>query len=396
MVHKQTAKALEPALAAESRPLSGLRVLDFTIVMSGPLCTRMLADAGAEVTKIESADADVVRQRPPFRAGESSFYAALNCGKRSIKLNLKDAAAVELVRRLVRRADVVVENFRPEVMQRFGLGYNDLATINPGLVYCSISGFGQTGPAARAPAYAPIIHAASGLELAHMDYQAGKSDRPANNGVFTADVLGAVHAFGAINLALLERTKSGLGQHIDLSLAESVLGMLVYELQAAQFPNTRKRQVYEPIKAKDGYVMVAAVTAKNQNALFDAIGFPEGRTDPRFATLQRKEENWSTLLEIVERWTSQFTARECEERLVAMGVPCARYRTVAEAMQDEQLVHRRFLSKLGTPAEPFLVANVPYTFSRSIVRAQPFVGKLGEHNAEIIDELKRQEDAEQT
>ena len=392
-MYSQGTESKKSATDSGPRPLDGLRVLDFTIVLSGPLCTRMLADAGAEVTKIESAEADIVRQRPPFRAGESTFYASLNCGKRSMKLDLKDAANAEIVRRLVRQADVLVENFRPGVMQRLGLGYRDLAEINPRLVYCSISGFGQTGPAARVPAYAPIIHATSGLELAHMEYQAGKIDRPANNGIFTADVLGGVHAFGAINLALLERTKSGLGQHIDLSLFESVLGMLVYELQAAQFPDTRKRQVYEPVRAKDGYVMVAAVTPKNQNALFDVIGFPEGRTDPRFSTLQRKEENWFALLGIVERWTSQLTARECEERLVAAGIPCARYRTVAEAMQDEQVAHRRFLSELGSPNEPFLVANVPYRFSRSVVRAKPIVGKLGEHNAEIVNELGRCEGA---
>ena len=390
-MHRQRTESKQSVSNTEAGPLDGLRVLDFTIVLSGPLCTRMLADAGAEVTKIESAEADIVRQRPPFRDGESTFYASLNCGKRSMKLDLKDAASVDIVRRLARRADVLVENFRPGVMQRLGLGYHDLAEMNPRLVYCSISGFGQTGPAARAPAYAPIIHATSGLELAHMEYQAGNSDRPANNGIFTADVLGAAHAFGAINLALLERTKSGLGQYIDLSLFESVLGMLVYELQAAQFPDTRKRQVYEPVRAKDGYVMVAAVTPKNQNALFDVIGFPEGRTDPRFSTLQRKEENWVALLGIVERWTSQLTARECEERLVDAGIPCARYRTVAEAMQDEQVAHRRFLSKMGSPAEPFLVANVPYSLSRSVVRAKPVVGKLGEHNAEIVEELYRRE-----
>ena len=390
-MHRQGTESKQSASNTEAGPLDGLRVLDFTIVLSGPLCTRMLADAGAEVTKIESAEADIVRQRPPFRDGESTFYASLNCGKRSMKLDLKDAASVDIVRRLARRADVLVENFRPGVMQRLGLGYHDLAEMNPRLVYCSISGFGQTGPAARAPAYAPIIHATSGLELAHMEYQAGNSDRPANNGIFTADVLGAAHAFGAINLALLERTKSGLGQYIDLSLFESVLGMLVYELQAAQFPDTRKRQVYEPVRAKDGYVMVAAVTPKNQNALFDVIGFPEGRTDPRFSTLQRKEENWVALLEIVERWTSQLTARECENRLVSAGIPCARYRTVADAMQDEQVAHRRFLSKMGSAAEPFLVANVPYKFSRSVVRAKPVVGKLGEHNDEIVEELYRRE-----
>src|SRR5678815_4584997 len=155
----------------------------------------------------------------------------------------------------------------------------------------SISGFGQSGPMAAAPAYAPVIHAASGYEVAYNLYQRG-SDRPANNGIFIADVMGASYAFGAIQLALYEREKSDKGQHIDVSLMDSVLGMLIYEIQAAQFPPERPRQVYEPVRASDGYVMVAAVTQRNLEVLFDTIGYPEGKTDPRFATVPAKEANW--------------------------------------------------------------------------------------------------------
>lgn len=275
--------------ALQDRPLLGIRVVDFTIVMSGPLCTRMLADAGADVVKVEAPDADAVRQRPPMRSGISTYYASLNCGKRSIELDLKDPGSLEVARRLIQQADVVVENFRPGVMKKLGLDYDAVAAENPALVYCSVSGFGQTGPMAHAPAYAPVIHAASGYELAHMQYQPSSS-RPANNGIFIADVMGAVQAFGAINMALFDREKTGLGQYIDVSLMDSVLGMLVYEIQAAQFPPDKQRQVYEPVRARDGFVMVAAVTPKNLGALFDVIGFPEGRTDPRFSTFEKKRK----------------------------------------------------------------------------------------------------------
>ena len=191
----------------------------------------------------------MVRQRPPLRGGMSTYFASMNCGKRSVVLDLQTDEGRRLARELADSADVVVENFRPGVMKRLGLDHATLAADNPRLVYCSISGFGQSGPMASAPAYAPVIHAASGYEMAYSEYQRG-SDRPANNGIFIADVLGASYAFGAIQLALYEREKSGRGQAIDVSLMDSVLGMLIYEMQAAQFPPERPRQVYEPVRAR--------------------------------------------------------------------------------------------------------------------------------------------------
>ncbi len=369
-----------------SAPLAGIRVLDFTIVMSGPLCTRMLADVGADVIKVEPPAGDVVRQRPPHRSGTSTYFASMNCGKRSVVLDLKNEDARRIAREIALQSDILVENFRPGVMKRLGLDYEALSLENPRLIYCSISGFGQSGPKASAPAYAPVIHAASGLEMAHTEYQRD-SARPANNGIFIADVLGGAHAVGAIQLALYDRERTGLGQHIDLALMDSVLGMLVYEMQAAQFKPDRARQVYEPVRAKDGYVMVAAVTPRNLEVLFDTIGFPEGRTDPRFATMQAKEQNWAALLDVIERWTSSRTGLECEMALTKAGVPCSRYRTVGEAMADPQIEARGFLSEIGAPGERFKVANQPYKFSRSLAQARPLLAQLGQHTDEVIHEV---------
>jgi len=365
--------------------LAGITVLDFTIVMSGPMCTRMLADAGADVIKVEPPDGDVVRQRPPQRGGISTYYASMNCGKRSIVLDLQTDEGRRLARELALKADVVVENFRPGVMKRLGLDYETLERANPRLIYASISGFGQTGPKSQAPAYAPVIHAASGYEVAYNEYQRG-STRPANNGIFIADVLGASHAFGAIQLALYEREKSGLGQSIDVSLMDGVLGMLIYEMQAAQFPPDRPRQVYEPVKANDGFVMIAAVTQKNLEVLFEVIGYPQGKTDPRFATVATKEANWTVLLELIERWTSQRSGAECESVFVRAGVPCSRYRSVAEAMADPQIEARGTFSELGTGDDRFKVANAPYQFSRTSMRARGRLAGLGEHGAEVLRE----------
>jgi CoA:oxalate CoA-transferase len=372
----------EPARAPA---LEGLRVVDFTIVMSGPMCTRMLADAGADVIKVEPPEGDVVRQREPLRGGVSTYYASMNCGKRSIVLDLQTAEGRRLARELALQADVVVENFRPGVMKRLGLDYESLAADNPRLVYASISGFGQTGPRATAPAYAPVIHAASGYEVAYSGYQRG-ADKPANNGIFVADVMGASYAFGAVTLALLERAKSGRGQHIDVSLMDSVLGMLIYELQAAQFPPDRPRQVYEPVRAADGWVMVAAVTQKNLEVLFDVIGHPEAKTDTRFATVGAKESNWPALLALIEGWTSQRSGAECEAVLMRAGVPCSRYRSVREAMDDPQCGERELFTEIGDGDHAFKVANVPYRLSATPPRAQPRVAALGEHTEAVLAE----------
>jgi crotonobetainyl-CoA:carnitine CoA-transferase CaiB-like acyl-CoA transferase len=156
-----------------TKSFAGLRVLDFSTTIAGPHCARMLADMGAEVIKIESAEGETMRTRPPVRNGCSTVFGQLNVGKKSLVLDLKSPDAIEIIRRLVATADILVENFRPGVMRRLKLDYGSLQTLNPGLIYCSISGYGQTGPSAELPAYAPVIHAASGYDMAHLSYQPG-------------------------------------------------------------------------------------------------------------------------------------------------------------------------------------------------------------------------------
>jgi crotonobetainyl-CoA:carnitine CoA-transferase CaiB-like acyl-CoA transferase len=167
---------------------------------------------------------------------------------------------------------------------------------------------------------------------------------------------------------------------------DSVLGMLIYEMQAAQFPPDRPRQVYEPVRASDGYVMVAAVTQKNLEVLFDVIGFPEGKTDQRFATVANKEANWPALLALIERWTSQRSGVECETVLMKAGVPCSRYRSVGEAMADPQVQARGLLAELGQGEGSFKVANVPYRLSATQPEARAELAPLGAHTAEVLQE----------
>jgi CoA:oxalate CoA-transferase len=367
-------------------PLAGVRVIDFTMIMSGPMCTRALADAGADVIKVEPPAGDTVRQRPPNRSNISTYFASMNCGKRSIIIDLTTSSGRGLALRLADQADVVVENFRPGVMKKLGLDFETLVRRNPRLIYCSISGFGQTGPRAHEPAYAPVIHAASGFDLANLAYQKG-ADRPANNGIFVADVLAAAHATSAIHLALYDREKTGKGQHIDLSLMDSIVSMLIHEVQVAQNPTGKLRQVYQPVRSKDGFVMVAAVTPKNLATLFETIGFPEGLSDPKFATVEAKEENWGALLDLIEAWTSQRTGADCEEKLMRAGVPCARYRTVAEAMAEPQAAFRGSFERVGSSPETFLVANPPYKLSEGSVCARQGLPQLGQHTHEVLAEV---------
>src|SRR5438128_8066968 len=196
-----------------------LRVVDSTTTIAGPHCTRLLADLGAEVIKLEAPEGDMMRSRPPLRNGASTSFGQLNTGKKSVILDLKRPESVEIVRRLVATADVVVENFRPGVMQRFGLDYPALQAVKPDLVYCAISGYGQSGPSAGLPAYAPVIHAASGFDLAHLAYQ-GVERRPDYCGIYISDVLAGTYAFGAIMTALYQRQATGAGQLIDVSMLE--------------------------------------------------------------------------------------------------------------------------------------------------------------------------------
>lgn len=363
--------------------LAGLKVLDFSIIMAGPVCTRLLADAGADVVKVESAEGDMVRQRGPFCGGISTYFAQMNCGKQSITLDLKTADGLATAKALAASADVLVENFKPGVMKRLGLDYRTLSRDNPALIYCSISGFGQTGPWAQRPAYAPVIHACSGFDLAHLEHQGG-AGKPAKTGLFVADVVGALNAHGAILTALIERERSGRGQYIDVALLDGMLALMVLELQLAQFPQDKPRLLYTPLRALDGFVMIAAITPKNFDALCAALGHAEWGSDPRFATVAAREENWDVLMEELEGWTSVRSAQECEEILLAADVPCARYRTLREAMSHPHVVARQALARIGAEASSFLVANTPYKMSVSRTEARNVLPELGGAMADVL------------
>jgi crotonobetainyl-CoA:carnitine CoA-transferase CaiB-like acyl-CoA transferase len=367
--------------------LDRLRVLDFTTTIAGPHCGRLLADLGAEVIKIEAPEGDMMRTRPPLRNGASTSFGQLNAGKKSLVLDLKAPQAVEAVRRLATTADVVVENFRPGVMRRFGLDYDALAPIKPELIYCAISGYGQTGPSAELPAYAPVIHAASGYDLAHMAYQ-GEERRPDYCGIFIADVVAGTYAFGAIMTALYQREITGLGQTIDVSMLESMLSLTLSEIQAAQFAVAPPgRPVFGPIAAKDGYINLAIASERTFQNLCAASGHPQWITDPRFAKYPDRRANWGQLIEELEYWSRERTVCEVQAIFDRHGVPSSPYRTVKEAITDPQLGHRRAFAEIRDMGGTFQALNPPFRMSGATAAARPYAAALGEHTEELLAEI---------
>jgi crotonobetainyl-CoA:carnitine CoA-transferase CaiB-like acyl-CoA transferase len=366
--------------------LAKLRVLDFSTTIAGPHCARMLADMGAEVIKIETAEGETMRTRPPVRNGCSTAFGQLNVGKKSLVLDLKSAEGAEAVRRLVTNADIVLENFRPGVMRRLKLDYPALSSLNPKLIYCSISGYGQTGPSAELPAYAPVIHAASGYDMAHMAYQPGR-DRPDYCGIYLADVLTGVYAFGAISSALYQRTMTGRGQHIDVSMLESMLTLTLNEVQWSQFEVTQPaRPMYGPIETVDGHVMVAIASEKTFQGLMNVIGRPEWVTDSRFAAYAVRRSNWGQMMDGVEAWSRTVTTEECLAALNKEGVPSSAYRTVEEALRDPQLAHRDALADVEDGGGSFKVLNMPFRMSGARVAAGSRMATLGEDTETLLKE----------
>jgi crotonobetainyl-CoA:carnitine CoA-transferase CaiB-like acyl-CoA transferase len=367
--------------------LGGLRVLDFTTTIAGPHCTRLLADLGAEVIKIEAPEGDMMRSRPPLRNDASTSFGQLNAGKRSIVLDLKSPRAVEAARRLVATGDVVVENFRPGVMRRFGLDYDALAAIKPELVYCAISGYGQTGPSSQLPAYAPVIHASSGYDLAHMAYQ-GEERRPDYCGIYIADVLTGTYAFGAIVTALYHRQLTGRGQLIDVSMLESMLSLTLSEIQTAQFAVAPPgRPIFGPVATKDGYVNLSIASERTFQNLAIASGHPQWISDPRFAQYNNRRANWGELIDELELWSKGLTSEEVQSVFDRHGVPSSPYRTVREAMDDPQLAHRRAFAEIRDAGGTFKALNPPFRFSVARAEAVRHVAALGEDSEALLAEL---------
>lgn len=341
-------------------PLTGIKVVDFTIMIAGPYGTRLMADNGAEVIKVEPPTGDPMRMRAPLRQGQSSYFGSLNAGKDGVVLDLKTQDGVTRARELIADADVVVENFRPGVMAKLGLDYERCRELNPQLVYCSISGYGQEGPSAQRPAYAAVLHATSGYDLTTMGYLG--THEPPPTGIFLADVMAGQVSYAAVLTALLGRERTGIGDHVDVSMFEIMLSTMVYEAQAVQSPaEAVGKTVYRPFRAGDEFILISAITNRNVQALMEAMGDPALLDEERFTDMTLREQNWVEWQARVEDWTRGQDADAVERLLLAKGVPCARYRSIDEALRDPQLEVRHALREATDGAGQYLFVGPPWT-----------------------------------
>ncbi|WP_170328241.1 CaiB/BaiF CoA transferase family protein [Ruegeria arenilitoris] len=339
---------------AQSQPLNGLRILDFTRVLAGPYCTALLADIGAEVIKIESASGDDYRHIGPFRGDESLLFQSINRGKKSVVLNLKDPDDLTHLKDVVATSDVVVENFRPGVMQRLGLGYDALSAINPGLVYVSISGFGQTGPDADKPAYDMIVQALSGL----MEMTGEPDTPPTMSGEAIGDVAGGIFAAWSMMVALFDRTRTGKGRYIDVSLLDSLMAMMPIvacrTVTAGGDPTrTGNRHAlsapFGVYSCRNGSFALAVLNNQIFQRFLNVIGAPDLIDEPRFSTDENRRANEVELAVHIESWASKLTLREVIDALNAAGVPASELRSAKEAWTSPGTKARQLATPVDHP-----------------------------------------------
>ncbi|MCU1593531.1 MAG: Formyl-CoA transferase [Frankiales bacterium] len=373
-------------------PLAGLLVVDFSRVLAGPFATMMLGDLGARVVKVERPDTgDDSRTYGPFLDDQSLYFARVNHGKESIALDLKDPADLAVVRALVARADVVVENYRPGVMDRLGLGASALLEAHPRLVYCSISGFGHTGPWSQRPAYDAVVQGMSGL----MAITGSMEGPPIKPGPPVADLSAGLYAFGGICSALLGRNATGKGTHLDVAMYDSTLSLLEGAALSWLAKGVEPERMgnahfsiapFDTFRCADRDITICAANDLLFGALCSALGLPELLTDARFSTNARRHDSRLELKQLLETVLCRDGAAHWLEVLDRAGVPCGPISGVAEAVSSEQSDARQMVVDAGglpIPGNPVKLSSWPDPGFR------PAAPLLDEHGAAIRAELER-------
>lgn len=381
--------------------LDGLTVLDFTRVLAGPYCTRLLADLGARVIKIERpGEGDEMRrgflQLEEGRTDQATYFIRINAGKQSVALDLAHPQAREVVRDLARLSDVVVENFVPGVVTRLGCDYAALSSVKPDLVYCSISGFGQTGPLRSMQAFAHIIQAISGVM--HLEQQGDAAPRV--NYLQTADVLAATHAFGAILAALWRRARTGRGAYLDVAMLECLVAAEDVTFGSVlnggpEYVGPRPGMVIHALGGRF-FAMQTVGAPQLWPRLLERMGRPELARDPRFATPLARRENWPALRDIILAWLDRFTtADEALAALTDARLPAAPVLTPREVVDHPHLAERRFFPDVPHPARGRVrVTGIPMQVDGA--RPLPAGGapyRAGEHTRAVLTGVLGYDDA---
>ena len=391
-----SAKRKSVAPGRSRAPLAGVRVIDFTRILAGPFGSMFLGDMGAEVIKVEEpAKGDDTRGWPPFVGGEATYFLSVNRNKKSLTLNLKAPEGQAILRKLIARADVVLENFRPGTMERLGFGYERLRAVNRRLVYCSISGFGESGPEASRPGYDLIVQGESGI----MDLTGFPDGPPVKVGNSIADLVAGMAAAQGITLALLARGRTGRGQKVEIGMLDVMASLLTYQAglywNGGGRPSRRGNQhpsivPYEVFRARDAYLTLGVANNSLWEKTCRALGREDLARDPRFDSETNRVTNREALIPILNDLLAARPADEWLARLEQAGVPAGRIRTVAEVCESPHLKARGMVVKLRHPkAGAITVMGVPVRLWQTPGAATAPPPLLGQHTEEILTRLLR-------
>jgi crotonobetainyl-CoA:carnitine CoA-transferase CaiB-like acyl-CoA transferase len=377
------------------KPLDGLLVIDLSRVLAGPYCTMALGDMGATVIKIEipgSGD-DTRAYGPPFLNGESTYFMSVNRNKKSLTLNLKHEQGKEILRQLIRKGDVLVENFRPGTLDGLGFGYDAVHALNPRLIYCSVSGFGQTGPYAQRPGYDLIAQAEGGV----MSLTGEPDGPPMKVGLSFADITAGMNAFAGILLALLARQQTGEGQRIDVSLLDCQVSLLTYQagifFATGQSPPRLGNKhpsitPYETFEASDGHIIIACGNQGFWEKFCKLAGLEHLLTDGRFTTMKKRVENREVLTPLIAAAVRTRSRREWYEILDREGIPCGLIKDVAEVCTDPQILARDMVVPLQHPTAGSIKVNgMPIKLSATPGEIKEAPPLLGQHTDEVLSQI---------
>ena len=377
------------------RALEGIKVVDFTRFVAGPFCAMQLADHGADVVKVESPPdrGDELRGwGPPFIDGQSYYFITLNKNKRSIALDLRNPEGINIARDLIKEADVLVENFRPGVMAKMGLSWDEVHALNPRLVYCSVTAYGQTGPFSTKSGFDVVVQGDSGF----MDITG--FEVPTRVGVGLTDFIGAFYGLIGIFTSLLAREKTGEGQHVDSAMMDGMMALLTYQAgnyfatgeSPLRMGNRHPLQTpYESFPAKDGHVIIGAGSQKLwENLCNNVINRPDLIEDARFLTLQDRNKNEPILKEIIDEITRTKSTEEWMELLTKGNVPCGKVRSVKEALELEQTKAREMVVEMEDELRGKIkMLGIPTKLSSTPGEIRRMPPVLGEHTVEVLKEL---------